>query len=336
MADPLGELLRSPLDDLPEPRLTRFEALVLVVAVIAGVATGWVMGAPADAVDTTATTAEPDTAEPAAIPPGWTDVGLGYGIGVSWMYTRGPDLLVGISVVNPAGTDPTVDGFTDLGFDHRGLGLWTVELSGGERLVNSREFFDLNAPGVVTLEFAGANATVDDVRSISLRPVSGSGTRLQQILLPITGLPVAVTDLDPIAVTERIVSTPGGTDVTDLTHVSIDRLDVDWSTAALAWSFEDAADIRIMIEAMVTIQGDTAEPVVFQNLVGGGAFLQRSFPPLSPARSGVTNLREVSRATGGSYTAESAAVDLTISWLRYGDDEFLLDLSGVVRLDPVE
>jgi len=336
VSDPLHEILRSPLDDLPEPRLSTSEVVVLGAALILGVTVGWFVGAPGAESATSTTTTVAALPEPLDLPEGWVDTGAGYAAGVSWMYTRGPDLVVGVSVANPAGSDPIVVGQTALGFDRRGLGIWTVELSGGERISHTREMFDLSAPGVVTIEFADIGATTDDVRGITLRPAEGFGTRVHQLTLPVTGLPARFDAIEPLEATERVVPSEDGSERTDLTWVTLDVTSIDWSNAAVEWSMEEADDVRIMVQVAISLEGDTDEPVLLQTQTGGGAFLQRSFPPLSPATTGITVLRKVGGATRETYAPSRANLTVNISWLRYGDAEVDLDLTGVTLFVPLD
>jgi hypothetical protein len=335
VTDPLREILRSPLDDLPEPRVSGLEALVLVVALLSGIGTGWVASA-AEPPRSTTTTVTTLPVEPLDLAPGWTDVGSGQGVAVTWMYTRGPDLVIGVSLSSRAGGDAAAAGTTALGPERRGMGIWSVELSGGERVHHTREMFDPAAPGIVTIEFAGIGATVADVREISLRPVVGYGLRIQEVSVAADAIPVGLDAIEPIAVTERVEATGDETTRTDLTFLTIDRLTVDWSNAALQWRIDDAADVRAIVEPTVSIEGDTAEPVTLAALVGGTAFLQRGLPPASPTASGTEVLRKIGGAAGGTYSPDRIAVTLTISWLRYGPDAIDLDLTGAVRLDPVD
>lgn len=335
MSDPLREILRSPLDDVPELRISVQAAVVLVAALTVGIVTGWVVGSPAE----TATTPNPTTTvpgNPLDLPVGWADTGLGYAVGVTWMYTRGSDLVVGVAVSTRAGQEPADVGATPLGPRRRGIGLWSVELSGGQTIEHTREMFDPAAAGSVTVEFADLGATVDDVRSIHLRPASGYGLRQQNLSIPLDGLPVRIGPLEPLTLTERVEQTSDATTRTDLTYVTIDELAVDWNSAAMWWSLNDHPDVRAIVQPAITIDGDTDDPIGLATDAGGGGFLQRSLLPLAPAASGTSVLRKTSRVTGGSYTPARASVTLTLSWLRYTDYEIELDLAGATRLVAVE
>jgi hypothetical protein len=334
LADPLHEILQSPLDDLPENRISPIDTAVIAIALVIGIAIGWIVGTP-QGDPTTTTTTPPQATDPLDLPPGWVDTGLGYAVGVSWMYTRGPDLIVGVSAANFAGSDPVPFGATDLGFSRRGVGRWTVELNGGQRFEHTREMFDLVATGTATIEFAGIGAAVEDVRSIGVTPASGTGLRTQRVTLPLDRLPARFDTIAPIAATERVVSSPDGTERTDLTFVTIDDLTLDWSNAAVSWTLDDDAEIGVMVETMITIAGDTDDPVILDAVVGGGAFLQRSFPPLSPSSSGLSVLRKTSGATADSYSPDQAELSLTISWLRFDGPRIDLPIDGVTRLDAV-
>jgi hypothetical protein len=336
MSDPLREVLRSPLDDLPDPMVSTLEVVVLILALVVGIGTGWV-GASTDAAPATSTTTMTTVpTEPLDLPPGWTDIETDHAVAVTWMYTRGPDLLVGVSIASRAGDEPTIPGVRALGPERRGIGLWTVELSGGEQVSHTREMFDPTAPGVVTIEFAGIGATVDDIRAIRVRPETGYGIRVQQVSVPTSAVPASFDAIEPIAVTERIESSADETLRTDLTFLTVEQFVVDWSNAALTWTLEDAPDIRTMVEPTVTIEGTTTEPVVLSAGVGNAAFLQRGPPPSSPSSRGTSVLQKIGGATARSYDPERITLSLTISWLRYGQDEIDIDLDGVTRLPPVE
>lgn len=332
MADPLAEILRSPLDDLPPTRITAGAAWLMLAALILGVTTGLLLAARPEAVTPTTGTRATPVPDPLPVPPGWTDTGEGYSIGVSWIASIGDDLAIGVTGVTPAGSEPATVGATIMGIDHRGIGIWTVELSGGERLTNTRELFDLEAEGVVTVVFDRAGVQAGDVRGLTLRPAMGFGMRTHRVEVPITGLPTPVP-VPAIRATERVTRTDEGSRSDDVSEVVVDELILDWSNASVIWSLAEDTDLRVFIEALITIEGDTTDPVVLQTIARGGAFLQRSYPPLSPGSWGHAMLRKTAGATAGSYAPERAVVDFTVSWIRTGATELVLDVDGATLVD---
>jgi hypothetical protein len=336
VGDPLREILRSPLEEPPPPRFwLRFTSIV-AVAFLLGAATGWLTTAPAEPSEGTAastTTAGP--IEPRELPNGFVDTGLGYAVGASWMYTQGEDLLIGVSLARPATAEAQPTGGTPLGFERRGIAVWTIELSGGERVDHSRELFDLVAPGVVTIAFEGLGATVDDVRLLEFRPAVGYGMRQHQVSLPIQSLPAGVGSIEPLEATELVTATDGEPDRSDLTWVSIDDLTLDWSNAALTWSLDQGSEVRVGFEPVITIEGDTTDPVLLQPFAGG-AFLQRSAAPETPTAGGTVLLRKVAGATRETYTPERAVMAITLWWLRYEATPVELPLERVRLIGSVD
>lgn len=332
VADPLAEILRSPLDDLPPSRVTAGAALLVLAALLLGITTGLLLAAQPEAATPTTGAASTAAPTPLSVPPGWTDTGEGYSIGVSWIASIGDDLVIGVTGVTPAGSEPAVVGPTIMGIDHRGIGIWTVELSGGERLTNTRELFDLEAEGVVTVVFDRAGVGAADVRGLTLRPATAFGMRTHSVELPIANLPATVP-VPAIRATERVTRTDEGSRSDDVSEVVIDALILDWSNASMTWSLDEDADLRVFIEAAITIEGDTTDPVVLQTVARGGAFLQRSYPPLSPGSWGHAMLRKAAGATGGSYEPTAAVVDFTVSWIRTGTPEVTLDVTGATLID---
>ncbi len=338
MADPLGEILRSPLDEMPEPRFRSHEVLAVAIALMLGIATGWIAGAPDDpvAVATTITTTTTTPAELPDLPPGFVDTGLGGGASVSWIYTRGSDLLVGVAIAAPVDAPPTDVGATGLGDNRRGMGIWTVHMSGGERVDHTREMFDATAPGIVTVEFAGLGAPSGDVRSLTLRPVVGTGSRNHNVNMPIGDLPARLTTIAPLEATELVEQTATGVERSNLTWVTIDRLTIDWTNATAEWTLDDPGSVRAMLDMAVTLEGETTNPVSLVAVSGGAAFLQREAAPVSPTRSGVTMLKKQPGTGQADYEPESAEIAITISWLRYGPDAIEIPLEAAILLDSLE
>ena len=309
--------------------------LVVVAAILLGTATGWVAGAPNDATTTTTTTTAAATELP-SLPPDFVDTGLGSAASVAWMFTRGPDLLIGVAVATPVGAPPTDLGSTGLGDTRRGLGIWTVQLSGGEQVDHTREMFDPAAPGIVTIEFAGFGASTDAVRSLTLRPAVGVGTRVHNVSMPLDAVPAEIADMAPLEATELVEQTTDGVERRNLTWVTIDLLTIDWRNAAAQWTLDDPRSVRAIVDIAVMLEGETTDPVGLISDTGGAAFLQRASAPVSPTASGITMLRKQQGTGQAEYVPERADMTITVSWLRYSADDIEIPLDNAVHLDPLD
>ena len=149
--DALREVLRSPLDDLPP---SRRGLLWPVVALVAGAAAGFGIGAalrssppePAAAPETTTTAT---TAPPATLPPGPVPLGdVGAEVVAAW--EQGGRLYLAVATTVPAGTDPAAA---------PGLAgaTWVLQWGAGARTPATAELRSAALPGVFTVEFPVAD-----------------------------------------------------------------------------------------------------------------------------------------------------------------------------------
>jgi len=336
LADPLAEILQSPLDEMVEPRIRGRDVLIVVGALALGSVIGWVAGASDDTPVTASTTTTSAATELPTMPPDFVDTGLGTSASVAWMYTSDADLLVGIALVTPTGESPADSGVPGPSGDSRSMGIWSVQLAGGERVDHTREMFDHSAPGFVTVEFADLGAQLDVVRALSLRPTIGAGIRVHNLSVPLQELPVEFATIAPLPATELVEQTENGVERSDLTWVTIDQLTIDRTNGSVAWSLDDPQSVRVMIDMAVTLDGDTENPVGLTSVSTGANFLQRPPPPASPARSGIEMLKKQPGTGLADYLLEEADLAITISWFRYAAAAIDIPLNSAALLDPFD
>jgi len=336
VADALGELMRSPLDELPggpRPR-TRLALAAGAAALLAAVVTlGIARAMPEDDASDAATIATipaPPPPPPHGLPPGYIDIGTGYGIRVEWMMQLSDRLLVGISSaladeIDPGEVRPI--GTTILGPTRRAVGAWTLRLGDGRAVAHQTESLDHAAVGMLTVSFPVTGLAAGDVAALEIAPAAGAGMRVEETRLPVDGLPVDIGDLE-VEATELIESDSGTR--SGESRLVVDGLQVSPSSGWIDWHLEGIEGVGARLEALITLVGDAvAEPdraVLVMEIDAGNRFLQREPAPLTPGTSGSVHLV---RARGvPAYEVTALEITWTVTWARYADEVIEVPLDG--------
>ena len=343
--DLFQELMRSPLDE-PPPRLPRwFPALGLfAAAALLGALAGLALGADDPVPATTPTTpgTVPEAVEVHGLPEGYVDTGLGYGLRAESLFVRGEIVYVAVSSAVPSDADPAASAPLGedrvLGSTRRALGAWALRLTDGAAIDFTRERFDPDAPGMVTVEFPAGGVSVEDVVGLELRPLAGSGLRSVETEVPVDAVPLALEAgaVDAVPASERVAHLDSGVVERSVeSWLEVDSLVADWDYGAVTWRLQGAPDVAVMVSCLVTFEGEGVDEQDRASLLSASqmppTFLQRPQAPDSPARAGTTYLLVPGRAVLDRYQVTSLRFEWTVSWARYGDE--VLELPFVVAAD---